>query len=406
MNEILDFFLEDVQPDRISQVRTEYTYQLCKAIARDKDNQGIEIMLAKRHSGNAVSPRDLVAAAAIVGDMKKVQHLISHGQDAHECHRSDLFGSALQLTAYRGNQKLLMEMMSRNSAHVRESFFENAFHGGLVDACYAKYTHILEYMLSFQPRPKTSTSVFGNAYRICASNGNDKAMERLGDFIHAKDKPDLLKRALSRASRLGNVTAVATLLDQGAEMNYHEPYGGPLHTACLYGRTEVVDLLLTRGAEHHKAQMVGDPMYFAMINGHVDVAQLLVKRGYSVHTQGYTSNGFVKAAKNGELGMIRWLSENGIDVNNESKYGIKALEEAAGTGEEEVIKFLVLTKGVDIDGVHANGDPPILMAMIRGQDHTVKLLSDLGAKMVDPLESDWKEEWEEGLVPDGDDLIP
>lgn len=63
-------------------------------------------------------------------------------------------------------------------------------------------------------------------------------------------KADDLTDDLLAATRKGDLAAVKSLLDRGADVNAKSPYGStPLFFACDRGHTEIIKLLIERGAD-------------------------------------------------------------------------------------------------------------------------------------------------------------
>ncbi|KAL9034541.1 MAG: hypothetical protein Q9180_005346, partial [Flavoplaca navasiana] len=197
----------------------------------------------------------------------------------------------------------------------------------------------------------------------------------------------VLPRSLAKASAKGHISTVQYLLNLGTDVNSWEPPGSALHLAANSGFSQVVRVLLDHGADpNHRAGRYGHPLFFAARNGHMEVVQILLKYGADVDTRGDRHTVLARAARNGELAMVKFLLKEGVDLMAYLN-GDHALEEAAQQGHEDMVKFLVWS-GVDVNGSGRHGDPPIVRAMVCGQQHIVKILSQLGAR--DP---DLSEPW-------------
>ncbi len=99
--------------------------------------------------------------------------------------------------------------------------------------------------------------------------------------ISAQDAKQELNDKLYEATRVGDVAAVKSLLDKGADVNAKFRYGATaLFKAAERGHTEVVKLLLERGAD----TTVKDTFYgatamtWALDNKHVEVVSLLLDK--------------------------------------------------------------------------------------------------------------------------------
>jgi ankyrin repeat protein len=91
-----------------------------------------------------------------------------------------------------------------------------------------------------------------------------------------------LNEDLLAATRKGDLTAVKSLLDQGASVNAKSPYGStPLFFACDRGHTEIIKLLIERGADVN----VEDTFYhataltWAMQKKRAPIVKLLLDKG-------------------------------------------------------------------------------------------------------------------------------
>jgi hypothetical protein len=91
-----------------------------------------------------------------------------------------------------------------------------------------------------------------------------------------------LSEDLLAASRKGDVAAVKSLLDKGADVNAKSPYGStPLFFACDRGYTEIVKLLVDRGADVN----VEDTFYHATAlrwaaqKSRLEIMRLLLDKG-------------------------------------------------------------------------------------------------------------------------------
>lgn len=104
----------------------------------------------------------------------------------------------------------------------------------------------------------------------------------LTSFVSFAQNPkQQLNDQLFEAARKGDATAVAALLDQGAEVNSKFRYGTTvLFKAAERGNTEVVKVLLARGADASvKDTFYGaTAMTWALDNKHVEVVQALLEK--------------------------------------------------------------------------------------------------------------------------------
>lgn len=396
ISQVTDRLLETAPTKGTEEQRMQYVHDLCDAAAHNFSpgcvRRALE-MFPKMDEGCYEPAKDLVSAAAAVGDIAKMRDLISESFLLHM--ESKIFGYAAANAARIGNQEMLAMILA---CDIKDTVHESQYGSistSLFAACSAGQRHIVEYMLALPSYGDLQENRYKHAFEVAASSGYGDILKLLLNKIPAAARDEVMFDSLYKASANGHVQAVRFLLDLGVDMNAFAPQGGPLHFASLFGHTGVVRLLLDRGAKYYES-MVGDPLYFAAKNGHTQVAQMLLDSGASIHAKGYWSV-LARAAMNGEVAMVRFLLENGVDVKA-YRNGNIALKKAAENGHEEVVKML-LAVGVDIDDGDQDHDPPVLRAMIYGHHHMVKVLLKHGAKDIDPLETEYAEKFRNGTYP-------
>jgi len=89
---------------------------------------------------------------------------------------------------------------------------------------------------------------------------------------------------LRNAAKSGDINAVRTLLDKGADVNEKDGVGGtPLFWAVREGHTELAKLLIEKGADVNKGTNIGEtPLYTAVSHGHTELAKLLIQKGTDI----------------------------------------------------------------------------------------------------------------------------
>lgn len=159
----------------------------------------------------------------------------------------------------------------------------------------------------------------------------------------------VLNGKLERAAFLGDLPAVETLLDVGADLDARDEHGyTPLIWAAQYGHDPVVAALLAHGAK-------------------VDATDL----------NGYTA--LIWAAQQGQAKVVARLLVSGADLAPREKHGYAALDWAARMGHLQVVKLL-LARGADPQ-LHAPGGPSALeLARRSGQPALVALLESAGGQ--------------------------
>ena len=139
-----------------------------------------------------------------------------------------------------------------------------------------------------------------------------------------------------------------------------------LITASIVGDVEAVRSLLDRGADIHND--ANNAVRQACAEGHLEVVRLLYERGANIHI--YDDTPILMASAGGHLAVVGFLLDHGAD-------GDEALAQASGKGHLELMKYL-LDRGVDI---HNNEDLALTTAAAKGQVEAVKLLLERGANI-------------------------
>jgi hypothetical protein len=149
---------------------------------------------------------------------------------------------------------------------------------------------------------------------------------------------------LTKAARDGNVPAIRTLLNNGANINEPDSKQGwtPLYWAIYYNRPDTVQILLDNGAMVNIQDADGNsPLMIAITHGSIIISKFLLGKG--------------------------------ADVNVRNKKQETPLLKAVYSGEEEVVKMLVC-KNADVESYDANGLNAINHAEYDKYINTVQLL--------------------------------
>lgn len=354
--------------------RLDFVESLCNAVADNSKHCFSPFLKAmfETDKSSFIAVSDLLSAATAVGDIQKVRNLLRDNPLFWD--RSPIFGSASANAARIGNLDMLIAIIATNT-HSEDKVISTS----LIAACCAGHQDIVEYLLSLPMQSLLSDHDIENSLEATAAYGHPHVFKVLLPRLSQIRRDVVLPRSLAKASAMGHISTVQYLLSLGTDANSWEPPGSALHRAANSGFSGVVRLLLDHGADpNHRAGRYGHPLFFAARNGHMEVVQILLKYGADVNTRGDRHTVLARAARNGEIAMVKFLLNSGVDLMAPLN-GDHALEEAAQQGHEDIVKLLV-GSGVDVNGSGHHGDPPILRAMVCGQQHVVRVLSQLGAR--------------------------
>ena len=158
---------------------------------------------------------------------------------------------------------------------------------------------------------------------------------------------------LLNATKQGDVAAVRSLLEEGADPNAAQGDGlTALHVAAQEGNVEIAEILVGAGARVAAVTRIGSftPLHLAVEGGHIAVAQALLSAGADpaavAMPTGATPLHLAAKAPNGE-GAIRALLEKGAPIDaREASLGQTALLIAAAAGRVAAVREL-LSRGAD-----------------------------------------------------------
>ena len=160
-------------------------------------------------------------------------------------------------------------------------------------------------------------------------------------------------KELLDATKRGDVAAVRSLLEEGADPNASQGDGlSALHLAAQAGNLDIVKVLIGAGAEVEAKTRIGDytPLHLASWGAHASAVSALIEAGADPGavstTSGVTPLHLAAKATNGES-TVRALLEHGAPVDvRESAYGQTPLIFAASYGRTTAIREL-LSHGAD-----------------------------------------------------------
>jgi ankyrin repeat protein len=227
-----------------------------------------------------------------------------------------------------------------------------------------------------------SLSNGGNALHYAALLGNVPVLQAL--LAAHPYSISHINIALQLAAQSGEASAVAQLLEAGADPNATELSGiTPILYASMNGHAVVVSALLEAGANPNSPEKTGaTPVMYAAMNGHEAVVSALLKGGAdaNAHAPYDGMTALTIAAQNGHLGVVAVLLAAGVHADAADNEGWTALMSAALFGHADVVTAL-LAAGADVEAVSAVGDSPMSLAVLKGHVDVANVLYAAQIKM-------------------------
>ena len=337
--------------------------------------------------GEFILSQHLLAGAAVIGDINRLQLLLSKGPN--EQLKSAFFGDAMQNAARIGREDILNLLIQNRTNTSLDTIALKAVAETFTTACASGHASIVHLLLSYSEANAMDVFHPELAVSAAARNGHVALVQALLQHFNLPNNHNLVTQAAFAASSRGYLQVVQTLLNYTLDVNVVSHKGqNLLHHAARGGHARVVRLLLDHGVRYYEGRR-GDPLYLAAINGHQDVVQLLLDHGADFKAHGRDYCVLTRAAKNGESPMIRFLVERKFDLHAHNCADVP-LEFAAERCHEDTVRLLV-GMGAHVDGCDGNNAPicRAKMHLLPGVvDDVVKALLELGAKDVDPLDDD------------------
>mmetsp|Transcript_37812 Transcript_37812/g.59764 ORF Transcript_37812/g.59764 Transcript_37812/m.59764 type:complete len:703 (-) Transcript_37812:143-2251(-) len=186
-------------------------------------------------------------------------------------------------------------------------------------------------------------------------------------------------------SSTGDLEQVKALVEkQNVDVNgYDYDRRTPLHLAAAGGKVPVVKYLLDQGAEvNSEDRWGGTPLQDSMRETHDQVSSVLRAKGARVLDLKKVAEHLCQAAASGDVALLTRLLENQADVNSVD-YDLRSpLHLAASEGHLYCVELLVKHKA-DVNITDRWGNTPLVEATTHKHDAVAALLRSNGAKLVD-----------------------
>lgn len=233
--------------------------------------------------------------------------------------------------------------------------------------------------------------------------------------------------AMHEAARCNHVDMLRVMIEKGADVNIaqDEPADAgntPLHVACLHGNSKAAELLMASGADDTIQNVKGEtPAHLAVmknrfgrdlnaerqkellealqhvdipdsngrtplmllqyqsLNTKMDVLPVLLDKGVDVNKKDNAGDTAltITTANQSYKGVVKELVRAGADINAENRNGDTALHFALRYGDQESSIFLI-KKGADYNHANNRGVTPVQIAVEKGYDTVLSLMTDIG----------------------------
>jgi serine/threonine-protein phosphatase 6 regulatory ankyrin repeat subunit B len=231
---------------------------------------------------------------------------------------------------------------------------------------------------------------------------------------------------LMLASCNGHAEVVRTLVNAGANVNWHNQHGTALMVTCftqcvtthlksaskkfIQDRTEVIDLLCSNGAEVNKSFDGKTPLQVSILCGHTETTRQLVNHGAEINDKADDWSPLTIAAMAGQVDIAKYLIECGAQVKSKDivfcsiymqhtekvKFHHDTITNLAGTEDPDfsesvrsALDYITAPRYVErakmvellLDSLGSVPSDTLLEVCARGHTETVKIMLDYGAEV-------------------------
>ncbi|WP_353271021.1 ankyrin repeat domain-containing protein [Wolbachia endosymbiont (group A) of Hedychridium roseum] len=253
----------------------------------------------------------------------------------------------------------------------------------LYAADYAKYDNDRRRVFTWIPGDQVLQGMW--IIEDCGSNVRKTRNADAGsslDIVRVSRQAQL-DHALLNVTKVGNISEVTGLVNQGANVNTEDRDGNtPARNAVLKGHFGIFKYLVENGVSlEGKDHRCGPSICDASYSGNLDILKYLISKCVDINDtdkNGWTPLHF--AAWRGFLEVANFLIEKGADINAENIFGRKPIQIAAENNNKDIIDFF-LSKGMSIDDTGRDGRTLLYLASRNGHLDLVRYLVDKGANV-------------------------
>ncbi len=197
------------------------------------------------------------------------------------------------------------------------------------------------------------------------------------DTTRSSRKAELDKELLS-ATKIGNLSEVKNLVNQGASVDAEDKDGNtPFHNAALKGYLTIAQYLVEKGVDVNASNEDGwTPMHGSALKGHLEVVRFLIEKGANISAENIFGEKPIHcAAKRNNKDIIEVLLRKGASINDADKNGRTPLYFASWNGYLGLVEYFVRDKKANINIKDKYGKTPLDVAIDRNHISVIGYLS-------------------------------
>jgi len=229
------------------------------------------------------------------------------------------------------------------------------------------------------------------------------------------------------AIQFGNPPLVNVLINSGANVNFESPYGYPVHFSVLTMQHKMLALLIENGADIEVKFRELTPLHLAVLRSDFNCSKILIEKGANVEAltpdgnsaltlaitngqgeyekiielllekgakikNGTNTPTELMALEKGNLKVLKQIIRKGADYNikvTDSKMSL--LQMASIYGYSEIVKY-ILERNIEIDYKNLNGKTALYYSKKYGNNEVSEVLLKAGAKGIEKIEKQLKNE--------------
>ena len=368
--------------------------------------------IENRSNYNPTFNHSLVVAAKN-GNVEECNRLLKSGADPDAA----IDGvPALTWACYKGHIKAA-ELLLNNNADI--NILDKDIDTPLIAAVFANKPEIVKLLLS---RSNVKINFKNFSRKTALDIALEKGHTEIIQLLKAKNAQDTgkwrLNQLLLTACDNGNLEAIKSALEKGADVNARDVYGRTALMIVFYWKNiHAADYLLSKGADLQAKDFYGEnALMEAAREGNIDIVRYLVEKGIRIDLTAKRNNtalqlaaeenhldvvknlapkvnnkadfveAMTRASQRGHIRIIQYILSLNINIDIRNRLGNTALMEAARFGNIGLVRFL-LSRGADINAINKgtfsgiSKYTPLMYAVVNGKLDMVKFLISKGANI-------------------------